>query len=418
MVVYPYYFILACGIIGFIYPMTKYRTWSPAQKSFCLYVLISLCIMAVGSAWAVERLYESVNTNLRYIAIYIPLILLFCFLSKKNSRGKNAEKPDRFQLIISGSISVFVILCTVILGCKAGAPGDDAYGLLSLSVLNNKSMPQSSQTLGGIIIISLCILFFVLGYLRKRIIDSVCLRVFAVFMVINGVLGYSFLHDKYHPDTARDGMEIHQLTGGKEYLYLLSDEGIIDLGVDVNSRNNNCFVFLNDFILVLQKSMGVYTPFIPAKMRGMSEVAITPRTDTIVLDYSSKSLLNFSEYTSVSTTKSDHVVYAVHFEPEKRLLQSSIGGLKRRVLDPGDPGILSYFEEEHFGEPLTVRMDIESDADQTMSINHVHEKYYVNLVAGRAWYEIPFNKAEKTFNFIPEEAKIKVYDFEIIRPSE
>ena len=415
LVAYPFYFIISCGIVGFIYPVISAGKWEIKNRSFWKYILVSLAIMIAGSVWAVEQVTSLNNIHLRYVAMYIPLILLFCFLPGARTAGESKHSSKLSSVYSTGIILGYLVLFCLIFGCKRKAPTSNVHAQLSLSILNDMVLPVSMQWLGNGIIILSCVAIFYLfiqknekGQLRRN-----CIIGMAVFMLINGALGYSFYHKNYFPKLEKDGLAVREMTEGKPYIYLLNQEGIVDIGVDVNNKKNNCIVYMNDFVNNLQQNNGKYIPFIPEKMRGVASVSVTPEVDTLVLDYDSFPNFKLSQYAEVASPYGHDSVFVVRFIPGKRIADSTLSNLTNHLLVPEKPGILLIYNEEYFGKPVTIKMEIESGYAQMMTINSTHEIYSVDLTPGKEWYEVRFNKAEDAFNFKTQEFPIKVSAYEL-----
>ena len=233
-------------------------------------------------------------------------------------------------------------------------------------------------------------------------------------MFINGVVGYTFMHEGYYPNLAKEGRAVHELTEGRPYIYLMSNEGIADIGVDVGTKQNNGIVYTNDFINCLQRNNGVYKPYVPEQMRGMASVRETADVDTLIVDYDTYPFLQLSENVDVSSPNDRGSVYVIRFTPGERIVDSTLSNLNNKVLSAGKPGILLLYNEDFLQRPLTVRLKISSPIAQAMTVNSTHELQTVDLTPEEEWYEVAFNKAEEAFNFQTKEASITVLGYELI----
>ena len=413
--IYPYYFILACGIIGFAYPVYCFHRWTAELKTFWRFLIISLGVMSVGAAWSVERVSPFVNISLRYVAMYIPVVLLFCCV-QGSARSAESEKSGKPRWLPPVIMIGFVMLCTVFLGCKAGAQTNEAYAQMSLSLLNSRILPVSKQTTGSIIILVFCaaLLFLFIKNPKKLNYGKISMVFITIFMLINNILGYSYIHENYRPDYEKNGLEVSRLTQGGPYIYLLPDRIVTDKGIDVNTKGINNFVYYYDFMNNIQRHNGVYAPYIPEMQRGMADVHETPDVDTLVLDIESFPMVKFSEFTTVTSVNGKGQVYVVKFTPGKRLTDSCIGNVDRLELDANRTGILFIYDEDMLDLPLTVRLDIESKIPQPLTMNSTQEMNTIELSEGRSWYEINFKKAEDAFNFIVPDRSIKLYSYELV----
>ena len=90
------------------------------------------------------------------------------------------------------------------------------------------------------------------------------------------------------------------------------------------------------------------------------------------------------------------------------IVDSALGNLNNHVLEPEKPGILLIFNEENFGLPLNIKLEIESDIAQTMTINSSHEIYSVELLPGKNWYKVHFNKGEDAFNLKIQDKPVEI----------
>lgn len=421
LALYPVYFILACGIIGFVYPFFAKINWSRELRAFWWYTIISLFIMIVGSAWAVEQITSLNNIHLRYIAMYIPLMLLFCCIPLSEAKTHISASPfyslttTTVPLVVLG----YVLTCILILGCKAKAQTTDVHAMISLSILNDSILPSSKQTLGNIVIVLLSILAaipFVVNISNKAR-QRISLFVMIGCLLVNGLVAYSLLSHNIYPLLEKDGIQVHALTKKKPYVFLLSAEGITDIGVDVNTKNNNFIVYTNDFINCLQRNEGVYVPYIPEQMRGMASVSETPDVDTLVVSYESMSCFQLSQYATAESPFDRNTIFVVHFTPNKRIVDSTLGNLSNRVLSVGKPGILLLYNDDYLQRPITISLDVESEIEQELIMNSTHELKNITVSAGRAWYDVSFDSAEDAFNFQTQIAPITVYAYKLSFPN-
>ncbi len=416
MAVYPFYFILSCGIMGVLCPMISRSTWRTEDKAFWQFTIISLAAMAIGSAWMLEQAEDVNNIQTRYVTMYMPLMLLFCFIQGQKTDDKKGKKQKKPGIISAAVLTGYIAICALVIGCKANAHSTDTHSQIAISLLNDRILPLSSEIWGNLIILLLCIAAFLLflKYSGKKGFNTICVSVMAGTMLINGVCGYSFIFRYHSSEREKDGLAVHQLTEGKPYIYILSGESVGDYGTDVNTKQNNHTVYLNDFINCLQNNNGSYVPYVPGKMRGMLSVNKLPDVDTLVVDKDSYPFLQWSRNVTVQSPYDRGAIYTVKFTPGERIVDSTIGNMKNRILTPGLPGVLVLYNEDYFPKPITVRMEIGSDITQEITINSTHEIYSIHLSPGMAWYEVTFNQAEEAFNIKVQNASITINAYELI----
>ena len=231
-------------------------------------------------------------------------------------------------------------------------------------------------------------------------------------MIINGIFGYAAVRANSSAKLGREGLSVRDIVKDEPYIFILSDETLLDIGVDVNTGNNNYTVLSNDFINNLQVNNGVYVPYVPEATRGMASLSEIPSLNTLVLGRDCYSQFAWSEYVKVEPHDGD-TLFVVRFQEGERLVDSTMGNLKKRVLVPNKAGILLVYSDQYMGQPLKVRMEIESTVAQKMTMNSTHELVEIDLKEGRDWYEAVFNKPEDAYNFIVKDGDITVYTYEL-----
>ena len=416
LALYPCYFIMASGLVGVVYPAVTWTKWQKEKKLFWWFVIAALTVMMVGSAWAVEQVSKLNNIHLRYIAMYIPLFLLFCFIPTEPVKKTKKYLPPKENHIPVWIILGYVAVCILAFGSKAKSQTEYIHPMASLSVLNDKIVPLSGQWIADVVILMLCAcaaLLFIIKSPKKRT-GTVSIVLMTVCMLANGLIGYKLTRDEvYYPKLEEDGRKAVEMTQGEPYIYLLTTEGVADMGVDVNNKQNNCVVYTNDFINCLQANNGVYVPYVPEQTRGMKSVSETPDVNMLVIDYDSFPFIQLSPYAAAASPFDRGTVYIVRFTEGKRIVDSTLSNLTRKVLLPGNPGIILCYNEESFGKPVTIGIEIESGSAQKLTIHSTHEQYTVELSEGKDWYEVTFKSAEDAYNFFTTESAIKVHAYRI-----
>lgn len=417
---YPYYFILSCGIIGFVYPVMRCKEWEPSVRTFWWIILVCLFGMIVGTAWIINRTeFRASLVHLRYIAMYVPLMITFTSIPPKEivQAVKKKKKAVKTPIPWAGMaiVAAYVALCTVVFGCKVGSQSTSAFPFFSLSILNDRVLPLSAQIAGNIMIFLLCAgaVTVCLKQYGKKSISAFCLTCMTCLMIINGIFGYAAVRANSSEKLGREGLAVRDIVQDEPYIFILSDETLLDIGVDVNTRNNNYTVLSNDFINNLQVNNGVYVPYVPEATRGMASLSEIPSLNTLVLGRDCYSQFVWSEHVKVEPHDGD-TLFVVRFQEGERLVDSTIGNLKKRVLVPNKAGILLVYSDQYMGQPLKVRMEIESTVAQKMTMNSTHELVEIDLKEGRDWYEAVFNKPEDAYNFIVKDGYITVYTYKLV----
>ena len=414
---YPYYFILSCGIVGFVYPFLSCRYWNKVNRKFWHFNLISLLVIMIGTAYVVNRPESNAHLlHIRYIAMYVPLMLLFCFLPSEKSVPDNGIAIRSGVSLMLCALLAFVIISTVAWGCKTGAKTEETYPLVSLSVLIDQALPLSSQTIGNIIIIILSLLIFC-GFIKfygKKKLRNFCAAAMVLLMAVNGACGYEFSSKAGITGDAEDALEALSLTDGHDFIYLKTIEGQIESGINVNTKQNTNVVIMDDFLNHIYENKGVYVPFVPETRRGYTAQFLTTDTDTLVLDFSTYRNIKINQSAATEQITSNGKFCVVRFTPGERLFDSAVGNVYNMELKTDRPGVLFVYDQTLAQHPLTIRLKIKSDKDQKLKVYSKElELHTIELEEGQSWYEVTFDNQTDAFNFVIEQEGVKLVEYEL-----
>lgn len=412
VVLYPFYFMLACGLIAFIYPFTVCKLWSRENRFFGLMLLLCLGGMIIGTAWSINRYEFKTDTiHLRYIAMYVPLMLLMCHVPEENAPAKPGQK--KMPLAVPVMLG-FAALCTLIFGSDGGAGHSDCYPFMALSALLAGGKKTAAVRWALNILILLCCggAFYVLTNPKcRKSIHRITAGAMAIVMLISGFFSYHFFAGKINREVAQSSGNVVQNIGEADYLYIYTDQTVMNHILDVNTRQNANFVALNILSNELLETDGVYRPFLPKETRGNQAKLLTPDTDTLVMDFTAFDLVKLSKH---ARAEDYNALKIVRFTPGENLFDSIISNVHKQILSPSVTGILLVFGEEYLKGPVRIRFDIESDTEQTFSIFNTRKLHQIPLEKGRSWYEVTFDKPEDAYNFKVDQQNIRLHEYQML----
>lgn len=415
LALYPYYFILACGIMGVVYPLRQYPYWHPENKQFALYLLFSLMVLMVGTAWSINHHEYYLDTiHLRYIAGYIPMALLCCVLpcqdNKPLPKGNSEKKSSLVILAVLG----YTVLCTLIFGCDAGTELTDCNPCMSLALLlSNGKLSLGVRWAVNILILALCGITYALLKSKKqqKKLPVYCTWLMIGLFCINTIQGYADAIKKTIPSAAASGQEVAAQINNQEYIYIRSDESVMNHVLDVNTKQNANFIMMYDLCNHLSSTNGIYTPFVPDSYRAQRDVGPLPDVNMLVIDDVTFGNTELSQYATQEDYQTMHIV---RFEKGKPLFKSVISNLRNASLTANHTGILLVFDEECIRQPIKMRFRIESDVEQTFSIFCTSEIHEIPLIKGNQWYEVVFQTPQDAYNFKAPQHNIKIHEYEIL----
>ncbi len=408
---YPYYFIIGGGILPVIISIRKWHRWEKADRQGMGILVVSLVAIMIGTAWLINRAESQSMLYLRYMDMYLPLFALGCFLPERKEAKYDIKKERISQAVVS-ILLIYTAVCTAMFGSTAGIGGMlDNHEMLSVAAL----CAPYAKGMGNAIIYLLCgiSLYLVFREEQPRFLLRVCSGVMLGMMLTSNLTGYLLDESNAFQYLGDEAKATQDLIGGKEYLYLYTDDHMIpDHGLDLYSKTNNAQIALYDFFNNVHENGGVYKPFVPEKERGMISDVPIPDIDTLVLDRTAFPMVKFSE--NVETTMSDYdTLMVARFERGTRIVDSVMTNVENLILGLEYPGILAIYREEWQTQPIRIRLYIESLADQNMDFFSNTTHYMIPLHRGMGTYEFVIDDPYIGYNFTVPYAKIRIYRYDI-----
>ena len=141
----------------------------------------------------------------------------------------------------------------------------------------------------------------------------------------------------------------------------------------------------------------------------------TADVTTLVLDRRCYPLFAFSSAAEAHLS-SGQTFAIVRFEKGARIVDGMLGNIDEMTLKPGTarPGLMTILNRAWIGQPVRIRLDIDSPAAQELQFSGVSFSAVKQLNEGRAWYEIVVGQAETNYQFTVSSESVLLYGFEII----
>ena len=411
LICYPYYFCMACGIIPAIMIITQINKLDKINRTFYCIMLICLIILIIGTAWTVNRVEHVTVIFLRYIAMYIP-IFSFGSIIPKESVSQDIKKD---KISLSALILCFyLIICTAIWGSTIGIGGYiDNHFLISLSIL---VQPNITGTVNIVVfILSGLSIYLVSRRSGEKMKLILCCGIFVASTIINNICGYVATSSNAIPEFRKEAYNVQrEIIKGEEYLYLFSSETkASDHGINIYSKHNNQELEWYDFFNNIHDHKGIYTPFVPVLERGMNEGEMTPNVNMIVAERTTYPLIKFSENMHGEITDNNSF-YVGRFESGSRIVDAMIANMENFQLLQKDYGVLTIYREDWINQPIQIILFIESPVEQNIRFFSDNEhSWTTELKKGRYAYKFMIPEAAIGYNFVVDQADIKVYGFDI-----
>ena len=415
---YPICFVLACGVGCFIRPLQKIREMSAPARIVFVASLVSCVAVSIGTSWVVNRYeYYSNQLHIRYIAMYIPIMLLYTFSALSGSRE---EKPGFSRSTAAvGLVLVLWTLAAFALPAFSRFQGKSIssyYAAFSILFLMSSAESAQWQQIMTVLVPASAAIMCVLLCFRKKVFGYLSIGLFVAIMLINNYIGYVDVSNSLANNETiyQSGRDVLDAIGDDEYIYVGTDfqYGAYN-SLSVNSRQNDCYVLWTDMFNALNETGGVYRPFVPVhELRGTLQDRALMDTDLLVMDDTVYKMLETSKNTATFSTPK---LYAIRIQPGERWVDSLIGNVIKYELNKGVPGILTILNEETLNSPIRIRLYVKCDQENAaLRIISENDTAEVPLATGVQWVEVEFERPAATYNFISDDCMIYVYDYEVL----
>lgn len=409
----PYYFLIGCGGIALLLPLKRYSEFSSGQKQFLLVTLLSLAAFVIGTAWTVNRMeVNKVSVHLRYIAMYMPLLLIFCFMPANEKHELQEKKEHRFPWPIP-VFGLYMIAVSVFMGCRFGTAQEGSCAAFHLSVafLRDFSLPAGSEWLGnGLICLFALILCLLLNGKKKKLpLEKIAVGCFLLAAILsNGALyrEAASVHQKQD-----DIPVIQEATGDEDYLFIYGNNTTwYDVSLNINTRKETNRVYYNDFFNHIVTEGGVYSPFLPDKQRGTLPTLKTPDTCILVVDQDVLPKLELTENVEV-LTEPDRTMIALRITRGERIADSALGGIIGNKLTAGSGARLVILDPDKQVESIT--LDVEFPRETEFIYSYGSDSISFTFPAGRDQYTITGVPGINLYGFSCKDHDINIYGYTI-----
>ena len=409
LIQYPYYFLLAFGILPFMVSMRNYHSCDKRDKQFYLFLVLCVVLTIIGIVWTINRPERRTLLYLRYFEMYLPLIFIYCLKqgTEQPKAGRAIGKARKATEIIAWVLLAYVTVATVVWGSTTGIGQiHDSHFLISVAFLYIKNIAGFANIL--IIFMAAVSLFLMARKMEKRTLSRICLGLYITTALLSNLGGYLNAADNTNSVLAQETEEIHRIIGDTQYLTVCTER--CDFGLDIRSRKNIDRVTFDDFANNLIENQGVYTPFVPTPARGMDAVNKTQDVDTVIIDEGIYPFIQVSKEAEsfISAQKSFKVV---RFSKGARIADC-IMNVRNGSEDGSATCVLEIFNEELLNKPLRISIDIDSPVEQEMELDF-GDTMMIPLNQGRYTYELNSEGPVRKFAFTVRQSNIQVHGFEV-----
>ena len=410
-------FAIACGGgVFFIFPYAYYKDVSDTKKHFIKAISAGLIASAVGTAALVDMYqwngsFTNMQLHLRYMAMYVPLMLVMSL--------EDREKKEKCG---KGTLIAFLVMTVLVIfpGAGIGFVRGESTSIDSMALSAYLKAEGRFSEVSGIIL-TVIIACFVSGVFREllqngfsRKLQNICIGFFAVFIVFNSACAYMAGNIPVTEGVMKDAREAN--------LLVEEHQGEI-LGVTQKYYNNiKTFweesqirkpmqqVTVENLILELDNTNGVYHPFVPVDQSPNRGNHSTPETNTFLLGQTIAE--HMKKKKKARTQKTGNGFYTfVEIEEGEPLADSMLFGLDENTLKDGDRARLFVFDQSRFDDNqlcvyLTAAFGTEGTA---LKVTSGEQTATIPLSEKETVYKLVFNSGAPVFEATGGDVEIPTY---------
>lgn len=340
-------FIFACGGIFALVPLAFFKDYQEDQRKFVLAVMAGLLAAIVGTAIFVVpyKWYGGLGhlpLHMRYCAMYIPAFFVF---SMALERPRN--KVGKTLVIL---LAVFAVL-SIFPGARAGfvrgeTTSIDSAVLSAFAATRRLDGDKTGTLLTIATVIFALILMGSLSQGWKEKIKRASASFFAAFLLFNCICAYVNANIYVDPTVTADAREVNRIVGHKTALGLTQRYYDDVYTYWMESRINAPMqqVTNDQIYVIMNKTQGIYSPFVPIDQAPNLNNHETPDTDLFVLGMTIAQHLELSDTVEAKTTTHGHFTVA-QITPGQRWVDTMMYGMNRNVLAEETDGAIRIFDE-------------------------------------------------------------------------
>ncbi len=407
----PYYFMISCGILVFLLPVIRMKSLPEIERKLLLIVLISVAIITIGTAWSVNRVeYLSNAIHTRYIAMFIPVLLMLCF-SPCTEMNRNL-KSYRITFVL---LSVYFIFVIYLFGVRSGIDYSSSEVFnLSIAMFRELLIPQGYDWIWitGILFAFVLSIWSILIQSRRGQ-NRTAFILLAAVILLSSYAGYKKEYTIYNQDVKSYMQALLSSFNGEDYIYVCNSFIQSDIVMDSLADKGSNLLQEAEFADAISKSGGIYRPFFQSKQKGFLPMYKTKDVTLFVFDCDIADHIVFSPDAFVINSDSDYrLLTAVQIIPDEPFIESMITGLHDSVCSKGQTCYLWNFMAAETGKPYTIKLDIEfSEAGHFYANNSLLGE----IPEGRGTINIKSPESGSPYIAIRcDEAEMTIHSYEIV----
>ena len=319
-------------------------------------------MISVGTAWAINRSEYAVTViHTRYIAMFIPLLLMLCC-----SPCPDNERNLKSSRVLFVSLGAYFLLVICLFGVRSGIDYSTSEIFnLSFAMFREVLIPEGNDWFWGISIFTALVLSAWSVFVQdRRRQNKAAFILLAAVIVLSNYAGYKKMYSVYSKTLKPASQELLSSINNEDYIYVCNSDIQYDYALDSLSDKGSNLVPEEELAAALSENNGIYQPFVQKKQRGFLPVLKTKDVRVFVFDNDIVGHTVFSPSAEiVNPDSNEELVTAVRITPGERFIDNMITGIQNSVCSRGETCFLWNFEAAETGNPFTVKLDIEfSDA--------------------------------------------------------
>ena len=405
---------MAAGGIYAVFPFAYLREYESVQRKFILATAAGIIIAAIGTAVLVvmyqwNESLTNMQLHMRYMAMFVPV--LFIFSQPVACRKGGTSKGFLIALAVMAGLMIFP-------GARVGSVLGESTNIDSMA-LAAFFRHRKIETVWGIITIicSVTFIVFLMMEISRELspaLKRICKGYFLAFLLVNSICVYISGNVKVDRKVTEDALAANKIVEEEEGKVLGVTQQyyneIMTYWLEARIRRPIQHVTIDNMVVAMEKTKGVYAPFVPIDQSPNIHNGETPEVNALLLEATIAEHLELNPELEAETTPNG-INTLVHLKEGERWADTMLFGMNNNTLAEGKTATLCIFDEERIaGGELAVSVTAYAKTEGTkLAVSNGGKSFEIELSAEEATYEFTVSSGSIAFTAKDGDAEILRY---------
>ena len=405
---------VAAGGIYAVFPFAYLKEYSPVQKKFITASAAGMIVAAIGTAALVvmylwNRSLTNMQLHMRYMAMFVPVLFIF-----SQPVACRKSKPSKGVLIALAVMALLIIFP----GARVGSVLGESTNIDSMALAAFLRHKRVSSGWGIItIIFSVTFIVFLIMELSRGLsasLKKLCKGYFLTFLMINSICVYLSGNVPVDGSQKEDALAANRMVEAEDGKVLgVTQEyynEIMTYWLETRLRRPIQHVTIDNMITAMEKTKGIYAPFVPIEQAPNIQNGPTPEVTALLLEATIAEHLELNPAVEAEKTPNG-INTLVHLKEGERWADTMLFGINNNTLADGKTATLCIFDEERLArEELAVSVTAYSKTEGTkLVVSAGGQSFELDLTGEEADYSFTVSSKNISFTAKGGDAELTAY---------